>query len=387
MRALGRSVCLLPFLGLGTCSSLPRGFLDRALCRIGRLLPCHRSKEVASVGGYKFAVLVLPTRSEPEKPRLIHDGKETFVGSISSLVPAAELGHWQEWLGSLAWREIDARKRLVISRAAAKAPGVLDDENEHLQRQASNAWRAFLLCKPHINTEGQSWLLSGDGGGAAPGSALVNVRTVSRIDPVVRPMYATNEKFWTIHMQEFREQREKRGTRDESWFGRWVEIDKFLCNGPPPEILSYALLAHSRALAGYQLEFVVPDLVRAAEGVLAMDRKNVGAQVFRDRALRLVPTLRTDRFVGSEVETLLVELYQARNDCVHGKVPFLELRARGNAGEERAAQLAYVADVLAREALLVAIHHDDQSVFATRETLEQAWLAGAFPPKATPASR
>jgi hypothetical protein len=58
--------------------------------------------------------------------------------------------------------------------------------------------------------------------------------------------------------------------------------------------------------------------------------------------------------------SLLLDLYQTRSDCVHGKVPFLELRARGNDGEERAAQLAYVADVLAREGLLAAFRFPDQ---------------------------
>jgi len=40
--------------------------------------------------------------------------------------------------------------------------------------------------------------------------------------------------------------------------------------------------------------------------------------------------------------------YVLRSDCVHGKVPFHDMQARGESGEEEAAQLGYVAQVLAR---------------------------------------
>src|SRR5207237_2020503 len=103
------------------------------------------------------------------------------------------------------------------------------------------------------------------------------------------------------------------------------------------------------ALTTVELEFSIPDLVRAAEGVLGMDKKNVGAPVFKQRALRLVPQLKSDLYVGGEIEDLLLELYRHRNDCLHGKIPFLNLKALGEAGVERASQIAYVADVLARE--------------------------------------
>jgi hypothetical protein len=107
--------------------------------------------------------------------------------------------------------------------------------------------------------------------------------------------------------------------------------------------------------------------------------KGMGATVFRDRALALAPQLATDRYLEGSAEQLLLELYQARSDCVHGKVPFLDLRAQGEEGLDRAAQLAYVADVLAREALLAALKFRDRSIFASRAALEGAWQRQAFP--------
>jgi hypothetical protein len=334
-------------------------------------------QENAHTRGFKYAALMLPTQSGPKASRVVHEGKETFFGKISSLVPAGELKHWREWLGSIAWRDIDTENRFVVLRASASAPSVLDLDNQRLLGKVTNSWRAFLLAEQHVNMEGSSWLLSGEAAGDQAGSSLVSVRTASRLDAVVRPFYALRERFREIHSTALRQQFE-RGGADASWFSQWVEIDGFLCFGRWSEILGYALLAHASALTRPELEFAIPELVRAAEGVIALERR-MGAKVFKERALQLAPTLRTDAYVGGEIETLLLDLYHTRSDCVHGKVPFLALRALGSDGEERAAQLAYVADVLAREALLSAFRFTDESIFANREALEGAWVSGRFP--------
>jgi hypothetical protein len=89
--------------------------------------------------------------------------------------------------------------------------------------------------------------------------------------------------------------------------------------------------------------------------------------------------LRTDTYVGSGIEGLLLKLYELRSMCVHGKLPFHDMQTRGDAGEEEAAQLSYVAEVLAREVLLFALRRPDWSVFQSRDDLERAWASGAFP--------
>jgi hypothetical protein len=126
------------------------------------------------------------------------------------------------------------------------------------------------------------------------------------------------------------------------------------------------------------LEFSIPEFVRAAEGLIALP-PSTGRVLFRDRALRLAPRLRTDVYVGADVEGLLLKLYDLRSDCVHGKVPFHDMQARGGKGEEEAAQLGYVAEVLARETLLLALRRPNWSVFRSRDQLQGAWTSGAFP--------
>jgi hypothetical protein len=327
---------------------------------------------------YKYAALLLPRVDSTEGVVQLAHGKTTLVGSLSELVRGQELSHWKEWLGSMAWDSIDERRRIVVLRRETQTPEVLDAENESLQASVSNAWRAFLLCKAHPFQESESWILSGDAVGGVGADELVTVRSVARLDAVVRPMYTTSDAFWKTYIDDAVKSGDVPGRGESGWFEVWRELDAALCRGTWPELLGHALLAHGMAMTLQQLEFVIPGLVRAAEGVIALG-KGMGAAVFKDRALQLVPTLGTDPYIGRCAEPLLLELYQARSDCVHGKIPFFELRRQGKAGEERAAQLSYVADVLARGALQAALRHKDATVFSSRDTLEAAWRGKLFP--------
>lgn len=120
-----------------------------------------------------------------------------------------------------------------------------------------------------------------------------------------------------------------------------------------------------------ELEFRIPELVRTAEGVIALPRGS-GRELFRERAQQLASELQTDAFVGAELGDLLLELYDLRSACVHGKVPFLNLQKLGDAGVLRAGKLSFVAENLARVALLVALRAPRPDVFVSREGLEGA---------------
>ncbi len=329
--------------------------------------------------GFKFGALVLPTSDGLSASRIFHDGKETFVGSITSLIPANELKHWPKWIGTIAWDRLERDSRLVIVRAPAKAPAVLDDDNQRLWGKMKMCWRTFLLSDPPFNAAGESWLLSGEAAGAQAGAPLLGVRTASRVESIVRPMFATRSTFWELQADLRQQAIEQNGDSNELWFQRWMEIDSSLPD-PCPDILAYAILAHGSARTRLELEFAIPELVRAAEGVIALP-KRTGASLFQKRALQLAPQLHTDRFISTDVEELLLDLYQARSDCVHGKVPFLTLRAQGEGGEERAAQLAYVAHVLAHAALWIALRFAHKEIFSSRQALELAWSNGTFPPR------
>jgi hypothetical protein len=331
--------------------------------------------------GFKYGALIFSPPEGPSEPHAMHGGKETFIGKITSLVPENELARWREWLGFIAWQRIERADRIVIVRAAATAP-TLNDDDKRLRGMAAVSWRAFLLSDASHSLDAPL-LISGEAAGGWSGAALLNVKTAQPLDRLIIPAYEASGSFRKLRVDALAKQWAKYGRHDDSWFYRWIEIDGFLSSmSKVPQCLGYALLAHDGARTEPFLEFSIPGCVRAAEGIIAIPRGKGMKDTFCERALRLVPSLRTDEYIGRNAEALLPELYQLRSGCVHGKLPFAALQALGGAGEERAAELAYAADVLARGALLVALRHSDKSIFETREALERAWASGAFPPKA-----
>lgn len=109
--------------------------------------------------------------------------------------------------------------------------------------------------------------------------------------------------------------------------------------------------------------------------------KGGAAKAFANRILKLAPHLARHWHLGvPDLATRLESLYQHRNDCVHGKVPFLALRAAGDAGADEAAWYEHLAEITARDALLAALRSPALlSAAKDRGTLETAWDAGSVP--------
>lgn len=307
-------------------------------------------------------------------------GKETFEGNLLALVPKDEQGHWRNWLGSVTWEGVERAGRVVVTRTSSSAPDVIDAENLRLDHQMGTAWVAFLLSGGAAGSSEHAWILSGQAGGDTPGAPLLTIRRVGPQDTIVEPFYWRRGRYLDLRVAAMSRRWDEHHTRDdESWFRPWIEIDELLSRRPArPAILGLSMLSYSSAWTRSMLEFSTPDYVRAAEGVIALPR-GAGRKLFAERALRLVPRLCWDEYVATNIEGLLVELYELRIDCVHGMIPFEKLQALGAEGEERAGQLSYVAEVLARESLLLALRQPDWSVFENREALEAAWAECSFP--------
>ena len=96
-----------------------------------------------------------------------------------------------------------------------------------------------------------------------------------------------------------------------------------------PEPIVYGLLAFQHALEQDFIEFRIPAMVRAAETILALPKKNGGAAEFAKRSQLLIAHLDQDRFLGGRLGGLLVQLYYLRSECVHGKVPFEIMKQEG----------------------------------------------------------
>lgn len=164
----------------------------------------------------------------------------------------------------------------------------------------------------------------------------------------------------------------------DPWLDEWVAAYALVGQGPWLPLVSYALNSMGHASAEDQLEFRIPELVRCAETILGLGRGQGGPE-FAERALAITPGLTTAPFMaGVDVAATLREVYTIRNSCVHGKLPFEELAARGDTGELRVAQLEFAAEEVARAALDLALRRPGPH-FDSRDALELAWDQGRFP--------
>lgn len=324
------------------------------------------------MSGQKYALLILPIEvSRNDGRRQFDSATETFIARLPELVDPAELRHWKEWWGSVQWAEVEKSHRMVLTCGESSRPDVLDAENVALTDRLYSVWQALPLASPLHGSWGISWMLTGE---ATADRKLKSIREVSRLNELVRPFYKTRKSFWS---------KLPRGIPDP-WLDRWIEIEGLLRNyaaaSALPDILAIGLKAFASGLGRDDLEFRIPDLVRAAECILAIP-KGPGAKVFAARAMQVAPALVNNWFAsGPDLDTKLIELYQHRNDCVHGKVPFRSLLARGEAGADDAARLEYLAEAIAREVLVHALRSPGKHTeFHDRDRLEDAWKAGRLP--------
>lgn len=329
--------------------------------------------------GEKYAALLIPRLGGPEQPLPIAEGLETFIGRMADYVDIQRIDHWRGWLGSIEWERISGPCRVVLARCPSDRPEVSDEENLDLRRKVDAYWRALLLCDLHPASDSLARFITGAAGGAGTKERLRSIVSSGSYSALAPLWYARSDEYIEkVAVPLMKSEWEASGKVREAWFARWLDAGRHLSSGKIPRLLFYALLAHAEAKTADRPEFSLPGLVRTAEGVLGLPRAT-GRKEFVARSLRLVPALNRDAYVGANAEELLSELHDSRSECVHGKVPFLAMQTKGPDGVERVAKMSYVADVLAREALLAGLRCQDQAIFDDRDALEDAWRDGRFP--------
>jgi hypothetical protein len=332
------------------------------------------------VDGFKYALMAFRSggRSEPRielAPKLW-----TFPGDVGELFEKAEIAHWRGWVGTLNWRNLEDADQLVMVCGPSKTAEVLDGENESMLARLGRARSARLLTGPNGFNWGESWLLTGEARGAGPADGVKTIRSFGSGKTIVRPFYSSpgREEFWRL---------QPRMGRGDGWLDRWREA-ALLLEPDLPRLLSFGLLAFEHAFDDFEIEFKIPNCVRATESIVALGAKppHAGRAVFAERVLKLCPMIATDPYVGGgDIRERLVSLYELRIECVHGKIPFDTLPGTPEEREEEAAKLDYLAEFVAREALLVALRAPNmREVFTNREALELAWVEGRFPPPLLP---
>jgi len=318
--------------------------------------------------GFKYAIVFLESAHDDGAEIDLGDGVLSFEAPLRDLVEASEISHWKKWLGTLAWESLEKNRRVISTRIATARPDVSDLDNQTAVDRAVQASSTFALVR-NRNASGDRRALHGRAMDGNPRGQLGNISGFVWLDSPLRPFYTTRGFYWDA----------QKPFGPPKPIQEWRELHDIVRTGLPP-LLNVALISFNEALLRKGLEFRIPEFVRAADCVLALTRKE-GRTAFAQKALRIAPEIaQSPVLAGMDVNAFLIELYARRSDCVHGRIPFDDLTAQGEAGTDRAARLEYVSEHVARSAVITALRHPQHStIFASRAALEKAWQDGAFP--------
>ena len=140
--------------------------------------------------GEKYALIALDAGTE------LRDALDLGGGCVALPRGAFELPpHWKEWLGTIKSEAVERASLKLIAKAPSVRPGVLDAENQELQRRVSNLFWG-LLAAGKLRVEGAGTLLTG-----SHGDDGVDVRQVGDMDGIVRVYGVLDDRVTENHLR------------------------------------------------------------------------------------------------------------------------------------------------------------------------------------------
>lgn len=296
---------------------------------------------------------------------------ELITDSIKSQIEGPDSKHWSEWLGSLTWEALSQNQLLLSTWAKTINPNVLDQENQDLQNKVSTIFRILPLIAPLCPSFEDVYLLSGKGIISDSKILIKDIRTFSRVNLWTRSYY--NEHYWN----EFHDWATA-SNWPQNFLNDWLTIyqkyENLFIQKKTNRQLFESYRSFDEAMRGTQLEFKMPNLIRAIECVVDC----WGYKQFAERTLFLtgVPDPTMPYQIATNTKELLQDLYQLRNDCSHGK-PFaysLEKRFSKSPGGSTVAKYEFLAEWAARKILTTSFTNPSLLQHSSdRDTLVNAW--------------
>lgn len=284
--------------------------------------------------------------------------------------------HWSDWLGSLTWDRLSSPQYIISTWMKTETPEVLNQENETLREKVSTIFRSLCLVGP-FRPPDDAYLFSGHGTIENGHPRAADIRSFTEV------------KVWTQAMfygqwDEFTKWAEGglfRAETLETWKTCSEHLFYLFRKGADHRQILEGYRSFEEALAGTQLEFKIPNLVRTLECIIEC----WGKEQFAERVLYLLgpPDPSFPFTISSSTEELLKDLYQLRNDCSHGKIFAYSLEKKsGRAPEDKLiAKFEFLAEWAARKVLRDSFKNATvlQNT-SNRDVLIEAWNKGKIQP-------
>ncbi len=262
--------------------------------------------------GEKYAVIALDAAAEFRQ--VVDLGAGTYA------LPHATFElpeHWKKWLGSIQTDAIGRAGLLLLTTMPSRAPGVLDGENQALQRDVGFLYWG-LLASGRVRVEGSGTRVTG-----AHADGELGVRQVADLDGVQQTRGMLTERVTVEHLR--RAAALAANLKDLFTERRMLRM-RLAVN-------TFLLAFSESGLPGRIHQFV-----RSVDGLTRVTRR--GRTRFKERC---------ELFVGAEQAEVCYELYVIRSNVEHFQDPSADLPALDpRADVVRGYRRAHEAEALAR---------------------------------------
>ena len=234
---------------------------------------------------------------------LFDDSTKLGFQSLEEQFNQATITYWAEWLGSVTWEDLKQHRLILSSYAATQDPDVLDGENEALKEKLVKIFRVLPIAGPLQSYASEAYLITGKGvfehetltvqilvfckGEFLDPSTLLRCEIMDRYAEWARE---------SMPIPAFLEECKRIFTLTEKYFS-------------DPDSCRQLVESHrsiNEAFYGTQLEFKIPNLVRAIESLVHCR----GYQQFAQRVISLIglPDQSLPFSISTDTPTLL-EIY------------------------------------------------------------------------------
>jgi hypothetical protein len=235
--------------------------------------------------GYSLVVLPTGPDSGHDEVTLLAPNLITWRGTLNDVIEPSSLVSWKDAFGRFMWSDITSIRRFVMAWSNPFEPA--------LSKRVMIAPLAMKLVTLVTPFHGTVHRLNGGALSVDP-VRLEGISVHEPLPEIRRPLYASREVYHAAY-------RAPTGYEpDPPWFDDWQqwitcletirEIDK-------PLILRNAIGSFERGLTNRDVDARIPELVRAAEAIIALPRISGGTQVFVRRAMRFVAHLTSNPYL------------------------------------------------------------------------------------------
>ena len=298
----------------------------------------------------------------------VHFSANTLIETIDvkDYFKKAEVAHWQEWLGTTTWKSISNCDEAIVSWIGTITPEIAaDKESQGLESINFDVLRALTTVTSYaFSHTGHYYVLTGDGE-LVDGKVLIRqIRSYSYVPSYQRSYFEAELKKDDPYFNQ--------RAIIEEWIQNHSAINTVVVGGKLRQLLE-ALRSLEESYKNNQLEFKIPNLVKSVECL--MDCR--GAKEFAEMVEWLIGTPPTDDTFQCHVNfnQKLIDLYQLRNDCSHGKQFAWSLQKNypGILLNKVIGEYEFLAEWVAREVFKVCLNGNFTQIFKDRDTLIAGW--------------